>query len=222
MAFGYSPRIITNGLVLYLDAANTRSYPGSGTTWSDLSRSGNNGTLTNGPTFNSANLGSIVFDGSDDYVSAPSSSTLNQMTGLTISAWVNKKTKNIKVVGKWKNPGGLCYILREVAGTLQFFTFTSSQIGGNIGINPTPGWKLYTATWDGQTMRAYLNTTISTTTYSQTGTISGNTSNLIIGAEYDTLDNSDANIALVQVYNRALSSQEITQNYNATKGRFGL
>ncbi len=75
MSFNYSPRIITDGLVLYLDAANTRSYPGSGTAWNDLSRSGNNGTLVNGPTFNSANLGSIVFDGTNDYSEVTSRNT---------------------------------------------------------------------------------------------------------------------------------------------------
>ena len=71
MAFSFSPRIVTDGLVLYLDAANQRSYPGSGTTWSDISRGGNNGTLVNGPTFDPGNGGSIVFDGVDDYVSIP-------------------------------------------------------------------------------------------------------------------------------------------------------
>jgi len=75
MAFNYSPKVTTDGLVLYLDAANTRSYPGSGTTWSDLSRSSNNGTLINGPTFNSANLGSIVFDGTNDYSEVTSRNT---------------------------------------------------------------------------------------------------------------------------------------------------
>ena len=68
MAFNFSPKIVTNGLVLALDAANTKSYPGSGTVWSDLTPNGNNGALTNGPTFNSANGGSIVFDGTNDYL----------------------------------------------------------------------------------------------------------------------------------------------------------
>ena len=67
MAFGNGPRIVTNGLVLSLDAADRNSYPGSGTTWRDMSGNGNNGTLTNGPTFSSANGGSIVFDGTNDY-----------------------------------------------------------------------------------------------------------------------------------------------------------
>ena len=60
--------IITDGLVLYVDAGNTDSYPGSGTTWTDISTNSNNGTLTNGPTFDSGDGGSIVFDGTDDYV----------------------------------------------------------------------------------------------------------------------------------------------------------
>ena len=77
MAFNYSPRIIQDGLVLYLDAANTKSYPTTGTTWSDLSRRGNNGTLTNGPTFNSSNGGIIVFDGINNYVDF-GSSAINQ------------------------------------------------------------------------------------------------------------------------------------------------
>ena len=67
MPNNYGPRIVTDGLVLCLDAGNSKSYPGSGTAWNDLSRNGNNGTL-NGPTFNSADRGSIVFDGTNDYV----------------------------------------------------------------------------------------------------------------------------------------------------------
>ena len=67
MAFAYSPKILTDGLVFAVDAANKKSYPGSGTTWTDLAGS-NDGTLTNGPTFNSGDGGSIVFDGTDDLV----------------------------------------------------------------------------------------------------------------------------------------------------------
>ena len=67
MALSHSPSIVTNGLVLCLDAANSKSYPGSGTTWTDLSGRGNNGTLVNGVGYNSGNLGSLVFDGVDDY-----------------------------------------------------------------------------------------------------------------------------------------------------------
>ena len=68
MSTRYNPSIVRDNLVLYLDAANTKSYPGSGTTWKDISGKGNNGTLTNGPTFDSNNLGSIDFDGVNDHV----------------------------------------------------------------------------------------------------------------------------------------------------------
>ena len=72
MAINYSPKIIRDGLVLCLDAANPKSYPGTGTAWTDLSGSGNNGTLVNGPVYSSANGGSIDFDGSNDYSSLSS------------------------------------------------------------------------------------------------------------------------------------------------------
>jgi hypothetical protein len=85
--FHYSPKIVTDGLVLYLDAANTRSYPGTGTTWSDLSRGGNNGSLINGPTFNSANGGSIVFDGSNDYVDCGNIDDIKNASQVSISIW---------------------------------------------------------------------------------------------------------------------------------------
>ena len=87
--FAYSPKIITNGLVLYLDAGNSLSYPGSGTIWTDLSRSQVSGSLLNGPTYNSANNGSIVFDGSNDYVDCGNNSSLNAPDEITLSAWIN-------------------------------------------------------------------------------------------------------------------------------------
>jgi len=77
MAGNVAPNTVTDGLVLYLDAANTRSYPGTGTTWSDLSRGGNNGSLINGPTFNGGNGGSIVFDGTNDSVNLQQSTSID-------------------------------------------------------------------------------------------------------------------------------------------------
>jgi len=87
MAIHRGPKIITNGLILCLDAASTKSYPGSGTTWFDRSGNGNNGVLTNGPTFSSTNGGSIVFDGTNDYVQVAGSVTIS--TG-TFIAWVKR------------------------------------------------------------------------------------------------------------------------------------
>jgi hypothetical protein len=88
MAFFHSPRIVTDGLVLALDAANSLSYPGSGTTWTDLSGKGNNGTLVNGPTFSPTNGGSIVFDGTNDYISFPNNPNLDSQA-ITMESWSN-------------------------------------------------------------------------------------------------------------------------------------
>ena len=94
MAFIHSPKIVTSGLVLCLDAANKLSYRGSGTTWTDLSGNANTGTLTNGPTFSNANGGCIVFDGVDDYVNVPyNASTISFPTNnATICVWYRVST----------------------------------------------------------------------------------------------------------------------------------
>ena len=94
MATLYSPKIVTDGLVLCLDAGNNKSYPSSGTAWNDLSGNNNNGTLTNGPTFTGSFGGSIVFDGTNDYVDLGNISQLKPTTQITVSAWVYRSTMN--------------------------------------------------------------------------------------------------------------------------------
>ena len=95
--YGGAPTIVTDGLVFAVDAANYQSYPGSGTTWSDLVN-GNDGTLTNGPTFDSGNGGSIVFDGSDDYMSTTYSTptSLQGDPNFTVCGWFKRS-------GNWSN-----------------------------------------------------------------------------------------------------------------------
>ena len=85
-SFSFKP-IVTDGLVLYLDAANTKSYTGTGTTWYDLTKNGNNGVLTSGPVYNSENGGNITFDGVDDYVNLGNPNSLD-ILNFTICAWV--------------------------------------------------------------------------------------------------------------------------------------
>ena len=91
MSFAHSPKIVTDGLVLSLDAGNTKSYPGAGTAWFDKSGYANNGTLVNGPTFNTGSLGSIVFDGVDDYATSNVSSSIQENIG-TCCCWVKTST----------------------------------------------------------------------------------------------------------------------------------
>jgi hypothetical protein len=223
MAFNYSPKTITDGLVLYLDAANTRSYPGNGTVWSDLSRSGINGTLTNGPTFNSGNGGSVVFDGTNNFVQCTGSLTL---TAATFVSWIRRN-------GTQGQYDGILFSRGTNVTGINFQT--SNQLGyhWNNAIN-TYGWQsgltIPDATW---CMVAVSVTSTTATAYlCQSGGITTATNTVSHGSSILNdikLAQDDAggrfftgNIAIAQIYNRTLSSIEITQNFNATKTRYGL
>ena len=103
------PNVVTDGLVLYLDAGNTKSYPGSGTGWIDLSGRVNNGILANGPTFDSSNGGSIVFDGSNDYTDVADSSSINFGTNsFSFNFWIKSTQSSAYagLIGKYGLTGG--------------------------------------------------------------------------------------------------------------------
>ena len=85
MSFKYGNGMVTDGLIFYLDAANPRSFVSGSTSWYDMTRNSNNGTLTNGPTYDSSNGGAVVFDGSNDYINFGNSSAVQQSSG-TLSA----------------------------------------------------------------------------------------------------------------------------------------
>jgi hypothetical protein len=238
MAFHYSPKIVTDGLVLYLDAANTKSYVPSSTSWNDISRGGNSGTLINGPTFNSGNYGSIVFDGVDDYVNIPNGDSLNPTEQITISCYV--KLTNLRnliyeslVV---KTPSGGAYGTGQYglvgwrgglpAGGIFFRLELSSGLKSvNSNIDNTTilnKWVYVTATYDGSSMKIYYDSVLQNST-SATGTINTITDDLFIGRNGINNNNyTSSYIANVKIYNKALSPSEILQNYNATKSRFGL
>jgi len=231
MSFNYSPKIVTNGLVLCLDAANTKSYVSGSTTWNDISRGGNNGTLINGPTFNSANGGSIVFDGVDDYINCGNSSNL-QINQGTISAWVKTSSPGSSfrgIITKQNNYG-----LFTNSGTLITYDWGGTGTR-NTGINIADGtWKNVAMTFTDNTGAPsnnaiiYLNgTAILTTTIKifnnliEVQLASGGTSDATPSGTRG-IQQLNGSIAQSLIYNRALSSTEILQNYNATKGRYGL
>jgi hypothetical protein len=227
MAFNYSPKIITDGLVLYLDAANTRSYPGSGTVWSDLSRGGNNGTLTNGPTFNAGNGGSIVFDGVNDYINFSSLNPITSNNPFTLCSWLNVKTHSTYGISLFignatsNQSAFIGYVAAAQNGT-------SNSIGGGFygtnlgsGILPNTGWHYVTLSYNSSNVIIYVDG-ISRTTRSAYNASLTNTSIQIGRANIGTLYPFNGNVGASQIYNRALSAQEILQNYNATKGRYGL
>lgn len=220
MANQYGPRIVTDGLVLYLDAGNSKSYPGSGTAWNDLSGNNNNGTLTNGPTYSSNNKGSIAFDGSNDFINCGSSI----ITGNNSFSWG-------------------CFIkpVANTAGTPVFFGNTSSLLAMvsywdytnnkvRVGIwgadKLTAGTPIMPSTW-GYTFWTWNGTTLTSYTNGiSDGSATGFSFN--ISSSYTTIGNAastqyfNGSISQISIYNRALSSKEVLQNYNATKGRFNL
>tara|TARA_B110000503_G_scaffold48499_1_gene78918 strand:- start:417 stop:1070 length:654 start_codon:yes stop_codon:yes gene_type:complete len=217
MATKYSPKMVTDGLVLSLDAANTKSYPRSGTTWTDLSGNSNTGTLTNGPTFSAGNMGSIVFDGTNDYVNISSLITGNQ--SFSWGAWINPTATGTPVFfGNVSTGLAMLSYWDSANNKVRVGTYGNDRLTSGTAIPPST-WGYTFWTWNGTTLTSYTNGIADGTA---TG-FSFNISNL-----YTTIGNSvnsqyfTGRIAQTLVYNRALTATEILQNYNATKNRFGL
>ena len=223
----HSPRIVTDNLVLCLDAGNTKSYPGSGTTWSDLSGNGNNGTLVNGVGYNSGNLGSLTFDGVHDYVSLGTSLT-NNFINITVSCWVYvvNDTGRQDIVTKY--PFG--------NGWLLYYNNTSNKFGvdgredGSLYINLTStntfsinNWYHIVFTKQASNWKLYVNSQLENDTIIGSGTISFNNNGILaIGALPVNNDYGKNRVAQVQIYNKALTASEIQQNFNALRGRFSI
>jgi hypothetical protein len=233
MSFVHSPKIITEGLVLSLDAGNVKSYAGSGTVWTDKSGYRNNGTLTNGPTFNSSNGGSIVFDGTNDYVQVNNFSQLPVSSSTrTINIWFNPDSSawegnvnNLFFYGT-TGPNGTAFgIDFDVYPKMEIYTWGGP--GKDLIFDTSfaqTGWANITVTYDGSTsIKIYENGTNTQTLTLSSPCNTGNT-NVWIGS-MDPSYNSwyySGRISITQIYNRALSTSEVLQNYNATKSRFGL
>ena len=232
MGTSYNPRIVTDGLVFCVDAANKRSYPGAGTTWTDLTANKNNGTLTNGPTFDSANAGSIVFDGTNDYVACVQSFSRNQ-TQLTISSWVkfNNFTTSRAIYVETKNDVSSRIDLAVTSSQgIRFAgrdddsdSFTQFAISATSLIN-TDVWYNIVGVYDplNTNNNVYLNSVNVTSVSLNLGDGFPDTTSATqrIGNNGPNTAYMNGNIALVQIYNRALTPDEIRQNYLATKGRY--
>jgi hypothetical protein len=219
--------IVTNGLVLHLDAAQRRSYPTTGTTWTDLSGSGNTGTLTNNPSFSTTNGGSIVFDGTDDSVSTATS--FNNSSG-TWSVWLNTNATNLSegiertLLHQSDSSGNKRISLTYNNEAIKWSAYgTSSDVWTLTNYVISPGnWYNITGTYNGTDALLYVNGNLPFST-SQLGEVGAATLPLSIGKPTNTTGGYySGKIGIVSIYNRALSGAEVLQNYNATKSRFGL
>lgn len=252
MGVGYNPKIVIDGLVLALDAGNIKSYPGSGTTWTDLSGNNNNGTLINGVGYSGDNLGSLVFDGTNDYVTNGNTnfSIANNLFAdangsWTVSAWfkfpispsgTRTGNQSWSIVGR---SGGIA-----TGGTFDIFVGSATDttygayapykcaclVRGSVTVISTNSvnddvWHNVSIVWNAltETGEVFFDG-VKTADLNNTILAALQTYNLTIG----TTSNSSAShmyegsISNAIIHNRALTAAEIQQNFNALRGRFGV
>jgi hypothetical protein len=229
MGVGYNPKIVTDGLVLCLDAANRKSYPGSGTTWTDLSGRGVNGTLTNGPTFDTGNSGSIVFDGTNDFVNVDSQ-LITTNTSFTICCsvyftnWSDNSFKPL-IDGGNLGSGTTSWTLSKNTSNELFIAVNSGYISLNPSISNNT-WYHVTATATAGTpyvLKLYINGIERT----PTSTVNSNSLTVasqpirIFASSFSAIYTA-GRASNVQIYNRALSAIEVQQNFNSLRGRYGI
>jgi hypothetical protein len=232
-----SPKIVTSGLVLALDAANTNSYPRTGNSWFDLSGNNINGTLTN-CTFSSTFGGRFSFNGSTSLVNCGTATNINNIPAITICSWINKTNfsaagQDDRIVTKRNSAQG--------SGWWDFYTKYTQTIGFNadflttdinretsttIDLNTN---NFVCVTWDGSATAANIKFYINGVEASYTNSINGvggrvteTTNNLYIGNGNWGNRPFFGSIYNTIIYNITLSATEVLQNYNATKARFGL
>ena len=219
MGLAHSPRIVTDGLVLALDAGNTKSYPGSGTAWTDTV-GGNTGTLTNGPTYSSDNGGSIVFDGSNDYIQLPTNSNLTLTGDFTYETWlltdVQGGSKHV-----WKgSTGNTTLQFTNNASPDQLIYYSNGTGTQQYGVTSNDTWSHVVLTKSGNTVTGYLNGSqawTNTPGSSETHDFSGGR----IGSRHTQNGYYwDGKMSVIRIYNKALTASEVEQNYNALKGRY--
>ena len=238
MAINAGPKIVEDGLILCLDAANKKSYPGAGTTWTDLTANKNNSTLINGAAFDSADRGSIALDGTDDRVDATTLDGINfHSNPATVNIWVYLKSTSSHQYFFNKHDSGNSNFrfYGWVVGTeVQFVLLSAGNgarqaYGGGLVNQIVNKWTHLAFVSAGpdftsvSNLSLYVDGVLQTPTASVNGGSGSNDSTGILtigGRYYDNNRNMSANFAIFQVYNRALTAVEVLQNYNATKWRF--
>jgi hypothetical protein len=224
-AFG---KIVTNGLILALDAADRNSYVSGSTTWGDMSGNNNSGSLVNGPTFNSANGGSIVFNGTNSYVDTVTGSATMALTSAgSLSCWF--KTTSTSGTGE---------LVRQIGASDNGFEMqinATGRIAGAVFLGswqniPASGLSYNDNVWhnivmavSGTLVSIYVDSNSIYSNNLGSGTLNTGNGKIRVGLHPNgSASPFSGSIANVQVYNRALSASEVAQNYNAQRARFGL
>jgi len=225
MAYHHGPRLVTDSLLLALDAANARSYTFGGTTWADLSGNGNSGSLINGPAYNNTNIGSIFFNGINSYVNTKNTTTLD----FTLECWISTNTSSLAgtqahqgnpLLSAYSGSSTNSFVLSVLNNKAAFFTGNAdSSITGSSLIN-TGEWAHIVAIRNGTTgtKTLYVNGVLEATGTASTNILNAYPNINIGGNIVDKF--FKGNIANIKTYSRVLSVDEISQNYNALYPRF--
>jgi hypothetical protein len=224
MGTKYNPNIVRDGLIFYLDAANTRCYSGSGLTANGLI-GGIGGTLVNGVGFGTTNAGYFIFDGTNDFINIPDNSFLNNFTNMTLEVVVKYTTTNDQIfVQKVNYSTGNGYTLEIFSSGIVAFCYGSGSGYLSVSVSNYPVNNIYhmVLTLSGNTQTLYINgVSVASNASGSVPTLSGTV--MKIGDRTGTYATSaylGGNVYLTKFYNRALTAQEILQNYNATKKRY--
>lgn len=239
-----SASLVTDGLVLNLDAANPASYPGSGTTWTDLSGLDHNGTLTNGPTYSASPSGSIVLDGVNDYVTISETAAMRpSVLTLEIVFEITSDTNTVNGAGATNQYIAFRqntrttvfegYHLKYEEDTDRVTIATSTSAGAASVLNsptssvPLNSIKHIICLFDTTTMSIYINGSISAGPAAKGTGIDYNLTHTLklgrtvpVGSSFDASMNGK--IYECRIYNRILSETEITNNYNVIKGKYAI
>jgi hypothetical protein len=233
MSLGHGAGIVRSGLILYLDPASKKSYSGSGTAYVDLSRTNIDSTLTGGVTYSTGNSGMLQFDGTTGYVDCGTASQIGTaLTGLTVSVWIYSTSQSVRCIAEngtafntntfYMFQENSSYFTFEVYGTTSSYDVVYADYVYQLNT-----WYNLVGTWQsGSRTELYTNGVLTsgvrTGGTTQTTLRNGN-ANLNIGNRPgNTTFRFSGNMGSTAFYNRALSAAEIAQNFNATRGRYGI
>jgi len=236
MSVNSPSKTINSGLVLSLDAGNIKSYVGSGNAWNDLSKSGNNATLQNTPTFSNSNGGILTFDGINEYASTSFDLSWNNTNSVTISMFIKPQSLSSYFPFIGKGPSNWEWELIQNTTSLQFVYWNTAgaHTNGPISVvsnffTDTTNFVHLTLVWNHVDNKHYFyknSTLVHTETWTDASINQNRTDTINIGGNlYQWGTNGSywpGTIGSITTYNRALNGNEIVKNYNTNRRRFGL